>query len=449
MSTLRTASRFLLLACGWWTSVVPGQSTSPSAVIALRPAADRPEHDDARLQQAGIHRYESRRMVLYSDIDPAQARPLPALIDAVYPHWIAYFGELAPAADGSEFRLIAYLMRDRGLFRELGLLPEDLVAFQHGQHRGYRFWMAEQNYDYYRRHLFLHEATHCFMMIEPQRERPPLFYLEGMAELFGTHVLEPDGTLRTRVFPDDPEEEVGFGRVEMIARAIAAGRRLTLRQVWELGAREFSESREDPYAWSWAACAFLDTHPRYRERFRSLAAIRDGAEFRRELELLYAADAWDLEREWELFTRTLAYGYDIERAAINWQAGRPLPGSDAPAVAVLAGRGWQSSGVAVEADATYRVKASGEVVLATKPKAWLSHPDGVTIRYSGGWPVGRVLALIVPDAATEPCPEPVDVGRSTVIRAPCSGTLYLRINDAWDSLVDNSGRYLVTIQRSE
>jgi hypothetical protein len=423
-------------------------SAAPAARVNQRPADDRPQHDDAKLRDLGIHRYESRRLVLYSDIDPAIARGLPPLVDAVYPEWVKYFGELAPAADGSEFQLTGYLMKDRGLFLETGLLPEELVDFQHGKHRGYRFWMAEQSYDYYRRHLFLHEATHCYMMVEPNRDRPPLFYLEGVAELFGTHAIDQNGAVRFRVFPDDPNEEVGFGRVEMIQRAIANGEGLTIDEVWSLGDAAFSKSREEPYAWSWAACCFLDTHPAYRDRFRQLGPLSHGGDFNRTFRELFRSDLERLRCEWRLFVRSIEYGYDIERAAIDFAAGQLLAAGQTAEVTVQADRGWQCSGVAVAAGTEYGVSAAGEVVLATEPKPWVTHPDGVTIRYSGGLPLGRLTGVILPGDGQGSDPSPViDLGSDGTFTADRDGVLYLRVNDAWSRLADNTGDYQVTVSR--
>lgn len=429
----------------------PVWSQEVGAAVRTRPADDRPGHDDARLTELGIHRYESRRLRLYSDIDPAVARTLPPLIDAAYPAWVKYFGELPPAPDGSEFQLTGYLMRDRGLFLDSGLLPEELVDFRHGKHQGYRFWMAEQQYDYYRRHLLIHEATHCFMMIVPSRSRPPLFYLEGMAELFGSHQLENDSSVQFRVMPTDPTREVGFGRIEMIQRAVAAGEPKSFSGAIGLSAAEFARSRSEPYAWSWAVCAFLDTHPDCRDQFRELARVQDGDEFRQRLAELFAPDRDRLSLEWELFVRSLEYGYDIERAAIDWQSGAASDPMEAVPVEVIANRGWQSSGVALRSGRSYDIRATGEVVLAMEPKPWRSEPQGVTIRYSGGVPIGRLTGIVLPDLDTsfdaDSPPSPIfSLGSEATIRPERNGVLYLRVNDAWNSLANNQGSYRVEIQ---
>lgn len=420
--------------------------------VTRRPADDRPQHDDAALAEIGIRRYASQRLVLYTDIAPEIARTLPPLVDAAYPAWVEYFGALPEAADGSEFQLTGYVMRDRALFRDAGLLPEDLIEFEHGRHRGYRFWMAEQRYDYYRRHLLIHEATHCFMLILPRPTRPPLFYLEGMAELFGSHQLRPDGQVEFRVMPQDPNDAVGFGRVEMIQQAVRAGRGKSLAEVLQLSAQDFTESKSDPYAWSWAVCKFLDAHPRYGPRFRELAAVGEGAEFRRRMADWLAADGDRMQAEWDLFIHTLAYGYDIPRAAIDFRGGEPLPAGRSVTSTVSSAAGWQSAGVRVEPGQAYRLTSTGSVTLAREPKPWLSEPQGITIEYAGGYPLGRVLAAVqcdtlVPEGEIGRLSRPIDVGRESTFKSPVAGTLYLRVNDHWNRLADNEGAYQIEITR--
>lgn len=423
-----------------------------AASVTRRPADDRPRHDDAALADLGIRRYASQRLVLYTDIDPEIARTLPPLIDAAYPAWVDYFGALPESADGSEFQLTGYVMQDRSLFRDAGLLPDDLIEFEHGRHRGYRFWMAEQRYDYYRRHLLIHEATHCFMLILPRTTRPPLFYLEGMAELFGGHQLRTDGQVEFRVMPRDPNEAVGFGRIEMIQQAVRQGRGKLLAEVLGLSAQDFTESKSDPYAWSWAVCKFLDAHPRYGPSFRELAAVGDGTEFRRRLGEWLAIDGDRMQAEWDLFAHTLVYGYDIPRAAIDFRGGEPLPAGRSMKTPVASAAGWQSSGVRVEPGQSHRLTSTGTVTLAREPKPWLSGPQGITIEYAGGSPLGRVLAAVQSDT---PVPEgevgrlscPIDVGREATFTSPVAGTLYLRVNDHWNRLGDNEGAYEIEIRR--
>ena len=154
---------------------------------ATASAADaRPQHDDARLASVGIHAYESAHLKLYTDLEPELARPLPPLVDKAFAALAEYFGPLPQTGRNTPYQLTGYLIVERDRFQAAGLLPEELPQFFHGRYRGREFWLNDQTQDYYRRHLLIHEVVHGYMTAEPG-PKPPRWYMEGMAELFGTH----------------------------------------------------------------------------------------------------------------------------------------------------------------------------------------------------------------------------------------------------------------------
>lgn len=413
----------------------------------FRPSDRRPQHDDARAAELGIARYESRRLLLYTDIEPEIASTLPRLMDQAYEVWAGYFGDLPPDRDGTDFQMTGYIMRERDRFIAAGMLPENLPDFPHGRHRGAEFWMNDQPYEYYRRHLLLHEGTHCFMTIMPER-RLPIWYLEGMAELFATHTLDESGRGVLGVMPHASEAFIGFGRVQMLRQAIASGNALTIEGVTALGTQEFSRSFKEPYAWSWALCRFLESHPRYRDRFHDAAVNLDAGDFSERLAAAYAPDMVPLQAEWSLFTRTIDYGYDVERHVIDFAPALPLPAgkSLAVSVSVSADRGWQPTGVTIEAGCSYRVTADGRVTLAQTSKPWASEAQGISIEYAEGKPIGRLIGCVY-DEARGQFSEPLDIGPQSELRPDATGHLYLRVNDHADGLKDNSSSYRVSVER--
>jgi hypothetical protein len=436
-------------------SVDVAQETLPRAPdpapndTVYRPSDQRPRYDAARAAELGIARYESKRLLLYTDIDPEIARTLPHLFDQAYEAWSEYFGPLPPDREGADYQVTGFIMQDKDRFRRAGMLPAQAQALLvHGIHRRNEFWMNAQDYDYYRRHLMVHEGTHCFMTTMPLAPLP-VWYHEGMAELFGTHTLDTQGRAAFRVMPRAAGDFEGFGRVEMIRNAVTEGHGLTPQGVVDLNMKEFAESKADPYAWSWALCKFLDTHPRCRERFRKLADNLDGNEFARRMQSAFGSDAV-LWVEWELFVRNLVYGYDIERAAIDFRRGEPLPGGGSIATDIRADAGWQSSGVWVEAGRAYSVAAAGQVTLAQEPKPWISEPAGISIRYASGKPIGRLVAGIQSETPPTGTGEGalwkvIDVGPAATITPTVDGTLYFRVNDFWNELADNQGEFRVTV----
>src|SRR5690606_31390582 len=120
------------------------------------------------------------------------------------------------------FKLTGYIMQDRRLFLQAGLLPEDLAQLDHGKERGLSFWIVEQPTNYYRRHLAFHEATHCLMNQLPHRW--PVWYLEGMAELAACHQLDSSGTAKFGIFPGAEQIRDGFDRLQILKEEISSGR---------------------------------------------------------------------------------------------------------------------------------------------------------------------------------------------------------------------------------
>jgi hypothetical protein len=422
----------------------PAQSPRPD----YRRPDQRPQHDDARLRTLRIAAIQSKRLKLYTDGSLDRVKSIGPALDALYEALVQYFGPLPPARDGSEFAVTGYLMTDKQRFRNAGLLLDDLPPFLNGIHRELQFWVNEQETDYYRRHLILHEFTHCFMY-SLEGVEIPFWYGEGMAELFGTHDVDAAGNYHFRVMPDRLEHFEGHGRIPLVRSEIAANRWKSLDDLDRINAKEFLQTTA--YAWSWAACAFLDGHPRYSRKFRELGRHTAGGQFQPALREFFADAGDELRTEWALFTHELQYGFDLSRAAIKFEPGKPLDGSGASrSFDIAADRGWQSGGVLVRAGVECEVTATGEVTLANTPKPWMSQPQGVSILYSEGHPIGLLLAAIHREPAVAGAEESmlnqIMVGRTTRFTAPISGTLYFRINDHWNSLADNDGHYHVTIR---
>jgi hypothetical protein len=249
--------------------------------------------------------------------------------------------------------------------------------------------------------------------------------------------------------PDRPEDFDGLGRIPLVRSEISRGHWKSLRDLRRLTTQEFLDNTA--YGWSWAACEFLDGHPRYGPRFRELGKHTLGSEFRPTFERLYGADLQDMETEWALFTHQLEFGFDLKLAAIEFKSGQPLTaGESRSRVEVAANRGWQSSGIAVKQGVRYHIDASGEVVLAKDPKPWISQPQGISIVYSEGRPIGTLLAAVhreqADDANQASMLQEIVVGRKNTFTASTSGTLYFRINDRWDSLANNHGRYQIVVR---
>ncbi len=411
-------------ACGQRTGVAP------------RPV------DEARARAAGIRKLTGRHLVLYTDVPSSpEVDRLPAIFDLAVPQWAEYFG-IDPAKTRS-FQAQGFLIADRRKFEALGLMPTGDDKFEHGISRGREFWLFDQPTAYYRRHLMLHEGTHVFM-VSFLGSCGPAWYMEGTAELLGTHRLdERYNRLTLRSMPANREEVPMLGRIKSIQDARATDRVLDLPAVMKLSGRE--QLGNEAYAWCWAAAKFLDSHPRYRDRFRKLRDHVRDEDFNEIFRRTFADDWSDLQAEWLAFITTLEHGYDFERMAIDFEPGRPWNGGTRT-VTIAADRGWQSSGVRLTAGKPYRVTATGRYEIANDGEPWPCEPGGVTIEYHDGRPLGMLLGAIDGRTGDATFAHPIGIGLGATITPKANGTLYLRVNDSAGRLNDNRGTLTVTVQ---
>jgi len=422
------------------------RSGGGSAAPLYRLSDRRPALAVESVTARGIQRHVSRRLILWTDVMAPEVAQLPALADGAYDHLVKQLGQLPPTREGEEFQVTGYLMRDQRLFRELGLLPDDLAKFDHGRNRGYEFWLNEQPTAYYRAHLLLHEFTHCYTTVVQHGLLKSGWFMEGIAELFATHTQAAEGRWQFGVFPDERARYPGLGRIKLLETARRDNELLSMTGVINQRYERFLQP--EGYAWSWALCQFLYHHPRYRERFRG--AVRDittGGPGEHLRELL---DQPGLEREWEWFTRDLMHGYDLTGCAIELPEGqRAEPAGDgkdrgSPGPVILANRGWQPTGIRLHAGQPVRLGVQGTFLLRADPQPWQSTAEGVSIRYFGGLPLGRLVGRIWPSDPQVPTPPDLNLGSRPSVQPPIDGWLYLRLNDAWNELADNEGEVRVT-----
>ncbi len=409
--------------------------------------------DERRTESAGIRKLTSKHLVLFTDApsSPAIDR-LPEEFDKAVPQWAAYFG--IDSAKTAHWQPRAFLVADERRFAALGLLPPGREGFENGISIDSQMWLRDQPTDYYRRHLLLHEGTHAFMN-EFLGGGGPGWYMEGMAELLGTHRLDPKtDELTLNIMPKSRDEVPMLGRIKLIDDARAAGRPLSLSAVMQLDGSQ--QLGVEAYAWCWAAAKFLDSHPRYRDRFRELRDSVKDRDFNNIVRKKFQNDWADLNAEWPAYIAALDYGYDHDRMAMDFKSHALINAGRDYLVSVAADRGWQSSGVKLEAGKSYEITATGRYQIAADrvdgaEKPWLCEPGGVTIDYHDGKPLGILLGAI--DSQGQPAvganptfANPVAIGLRATIKPTTSGTLYLRVNDSAASLGDNSGLLTVTIQ---
>ncbi|HEX5102232.1 MAG TPA: hypothetical protein VFV87_00370 [Pirellulaceae bacterium] len=428
-----------------------GPARAPLEDLARQAEAqqfDLPALDEGKIAAAGIRRLDGQHITIYTDLPEAAGQAvqeLPQVFDAAVPLWCAYFG--VDPATVEKWKIVGCVMVEKGRFQGAGLYSDNLPDFPNGYSAGSQVWLYDQPSDYYRRHLLLHEGTHAFMTRWLGGAGPP-WYMEGMAELLGTHEWA-GGKLTLGYLPRTKEEVPYWGRVKIVKDEFAANRGMTLDLIMNYDSR--AHLRNEPYGWCWAAATFFDQHPLTQAAFRDLRSqVKDRTvDFNNRFRGRLKDHLWEIDEDWLLFVLQCEYGYDVARAAVVRKPVGDLPAAGA-SVSIAADRGWQSSGFKLMAGRTYRLTAEGRYQVGNSPKPWPCEPGGVTIRYVAGQPLGMLLAATsdeeMPARPITPLANPQPIGVSATLTPETTGTLYLRINEAPSGLADNAGTLSVRIE---
>lgn len=427
-------------------------SQEPSAAPksdGFRLPDDRKPLTKADFSAMGLTVVESQHLRLVTDLPADSVKDLPPLADQLFASLEKNLGRLKPAADQSPFQATGYLMEARERFENNGLLPAGDFVIRHGRHLGYQFWMNNQTSDYYRRHLMLHEFIHCYLMCEfGMQNIPPLWYTEGIAEYFATHDA---AKAEFGVLPGRVEGFEGWGRIaelQLRRRDPSTLSECPLPSILQPSDSSFTS--ELRYAQGWAMVWMIRNHPELRTSFAPFATIRTRDDY---LNAKKAIDreVWDrLPVLWLLTLDSLVEGFDVERsfAEVHPKFREWTPGDSAVKLDVRSDRDWQPSGLQFDSTAKITLTAEGRYAVHDQPKPWISEPQGITIRYWQGRPLGEVTALFVPRDGSS-VPVRIPIGRATTIEAPADTELWLQINDSAASRSDNSGTAQVTVKNTE
>ncbi|MCA9214899.1 MAG: hypothetical protein KDB27_17630 [Planctomycetales bacterium] len=379
------------------------------------------------------------------------------VFDAAVPQWCEYFGVAVDSV--KDWHQTGYLIVSKERFAQAGLLPDDLPRFLNGYQRGKELWLYAQPSEYYTRHLLIHEGTHAFVFNHLGTFGAP-WYNEGIAEHFGTHRWK-NGKLETRVMPDSKSEFPFWGRISILQRDRTAGGEQPIDNVLRFPSDTFSNNRA--YAWSWGLVAMLDNHPLFQQRFRSLSKhLRtDQATFTRAFRSMFKQDMLQVHDAWDLFVANVEYGYDVTLDTVTYASPKKMsPGNNRAKVDVS--KGWQSSGLQVQAGKKYRIASRGRfVVRKDGDEVWWSEPGGVTIEYWNGQPLGILQAAIRPvtvrsvkvsvaeestEASKSGFAAPIAIGLRSELTAPSTGILFFRINEMPGRLGDNHGDVTISVK---
>lgn len=405
---------------------------APPRIVAERAAA------------LGVRELVGQHLHLWTDVPSSPAVDLlPEIFDAAVGPWCDYCGVSPKQAES--WQVQGYLIRDRSKFAALGFLSDQRREFVNGYAVGNQLWMDEQPSEYYRRHLLLHEGTHAFMLANLGGAGPG-WYMEGVAEMLATHQWK-DRQLELGIFPARNTLVPMWGRIRILREAVAAGKPLSLGEVLAIDNRRVLGV--DSYAWCWALCEFLDSHPRYGPRFRKLLKIVRRDDFTDRFRKLFHGEWDELQTEWEAFVAAVDYGYDTERMAM--QFAKPVTIDQAATTAIAADRGWQAAPWLLQGGHHYTLTAAGRYVIARDTDPWPCESNGVTIRYHDGKPLGMLLGVLRTvkpareSSVQDSFAKPQAIGLDATLSPAVDSVLYLRVNDSPAELADNEGTVQVEI----
>lgn len=450
-----------LLAAGWLLcgTSLPAQSLEslPDRVPEEFRNSPRIRVEKHSAEAAGMQLLEGRHVLLVTDLELTDAiRRLPRTVDEAYPMMCAFFG----VEEDPSWKLTLFLMKDREKFRNAGYIPEILPPFKNGFSFNFDCWVCEQPSDYYRQHLVLHEMVHSFSSTRLGNAGPNWF-AEGMAEFLGMHDFA-NSPLRLGFMPPSREAVPYCGRIREIREAAQRGEVWTLEDAVTPDQEDFATNAV--YYWSWGLAWFLENHPKARPAFHALIPqlrlAGSEQEFTRTFLDSLGEDRIGIEKNWLMFAASVDYDFRLRPMLFDAKTGISLQEKSAKERVVQKLRvdhGWQNTGIRVKKGDQIRIRAKGRFEIARPDGSfWPCEPNGVTVEYLNGQPLGILLAVILTDAE-ELTPKimndrqtgtfyaPFAVGTSRSLTIPFDGTLLLRTNVPPAQIEESRGEFFVEI----
>ena len=294
-----------------------------------------------------------------------------------------------------------------------------------------------------------HEIIHAYC-IHTFGSSGPEWYKEGMAEMAVNRGTRESGMLCS----DQQCETLRAGKhttLDMIFETGITGKKISssLRRMMddpEMQGRHVSidawsdtdasnvRTARAEYLHSWAFCYMMLHNPNYSKRFRSLGNAFI-AEQRDAFDEFFASARDRIEFEHRQFLRNASVGYRVDLCAWDWSRRfKTLARGQSNTTRVLAARGFQPTGVTITNGQRLTYQTTGK---------WKLSPTGQELDAAGNLDGGGLLIGVVLTDRTLSNPFPF--GTSGTLEPPASGQLYLRCNDAWNEIADNTGQIDITI----
>jgi hypothetical protein len=275
-----------------------------------------------------------------------------------------------------------------------------------------------------------HEAVHALCHLA-FATTGPTWYAEGMAEM-GKYWREGDMSVHA-----DPR---------IIEYLRKQSPRKALREI--LAPFQATGDAWQNYAWRWVLCHLLVTNPNYSADFRRLGLlyldkgrvqVEDSMReqfWLTDFQNIFGPRWREIEFEYNFLVDHLATGLRADLCAWDWKKKfTPCTTARTATVKVHARAGWQPTGLIV---------AKGQQLEYTTTGTWKISPDAPALSADGAENGrGRLVAVVMKDGQLG---QPVEMRSEGTLTVPGDGNLYLRCNDEWAKLDDNSGAITVRLK---
>ena len=255
-----------------------------------------------------------------------------------------------------------------------------------------------------------HESVHAYCA-QAFGTTGPVWYAEGMAEM--GQYWRP-GNLAVQVDP------------VVIDYLTHATQPKKLRDIVQAG--QITGDSWKAYAWRWALCHLLSSNPNYQRRFKQLGMnLMYGKED--SFDQAFGPVADQISFEYDQFVKNFDNGYRVDLCSWDWEtkAIDPRPEKTVK-TKVDAQRGWQATPLKLTAGRSYDIICQG---------TWQTTEGGEELDADGNSRgEGRMIGIILDNYTLS---APIAIGAKQRFTAPQSGQLFLRCQDSWRSIADNSG----------
>ncbi len=390
-------------------------------MVAERETATTSFHDQLEQQYSDLpdeptepRETHSDHFVLYTDISKRQSSILLAKLETMYELIARYYGQRPRDV------IECYVVRDLSQWGDK-LHPEGVAKIREGAGVTRSMSSGRQAksivYSCDKQDIVQHEAVHAFCSMA-FGSSGPVWYAEGMAEM-GNY-------WRPR--------ELAVNIDPVVVEYLTSAEPKKLRDI--VAAGQITGDSWQAYAWRWALCHLLASNPNYSQRFKQLG-MNLMAENGDSFDIAFGPIADQISFEYDQFIENFGNGYRVDLCTWDWETrASSISKRGKSKIDVDAAAGWQATKLEVKSGESYDYVAE---------ETWKISATGEPSTAEGANGEGQLVAVILHDFKLT---EPIVFGESGSFVAPYDGQVFLRCNDRWTELADNSGEVEVTFRRT-